>query len=567
MQSLMEIIKGDIPSSLAEIAQSVLDLSYGQIRSVRTFCLSLLNYLSSSTTASAICDFRDCSFGNLLFAGCFLRCEKNFNIAVREFCQFAKINGRVLNVTKGENLYLVGLKEDGTFLRNEAEIVAPQNSAAMLDIFLLESYLGDQQEEQLSRLSLDKKRAYLNAISKTPSLNQEVVELIAEADIIIYGPGTQHSSLLPSYLTEGIVESIAANKRAEKIFISNILRDHEIQSETANSLTEKLFFYLNLKGRSNFQPHDLVSMFFFQLSSATEVSDSAYVKFVPEQFPYGKDRVILANWEEGSGRHSRGRVLDELITVINRKLQKQLDPFPYLVSIVVPGLNEERTVHKVLHELSLLDLQPYGVGKEIIFVDGGSKDRTLELACSVLDVVVSRVPKGSGRGAALRRGIDLAKGNIIVFFPSDAEYVPKDVVSVITPITRKDFRVVFGSRAIRCGNLTDLLRGIYRGNRILYLLSKYGGMMISILSLVLYNRYVNDALTGVKAFDARILRGLRLKASGLDLETEIVAKLGKTDTFILEVPIEFFPRTRQQGKKTTVFDGVCALFALMRHRL
>ena len=102
---------------------------------------------------------------------------------------------------------------------------------------------------------------------------------------------------------------------------------------------------------------------------------------------------------------------------------------------------------------------------------------------------------------------------------------------------------------------------------MLYLLSKYGGLSISILSLLLYNRYVNDALTGVKAFDARLLRGLGLKASGLDLETEIVAKLGKTGTFILEVPVEFFPRTREQGKKTTVFDGVRALLALMWNRI
>src|SRR5205823_7752465 len=221
--------------------QSFQNLSYAQLRSMRAYCLLLLNYLSSSTAAAQVCDFRDCSFGNLLFAGCFLGAEKDFNSAVGEFCQFSEITGRVLNVTRGENLYLVGLKEDGTFLGSEAEIVAPQNASAMLDIFLLDSYLADGQEEVLKTLDLEKRRSYLCGMSKTPSLNPEVAEQLAKADIIIYGPGTQHSSLLPSYLTDGVAESISTNKGAEKVFISNILKDHEIQGETANSLTEKLF--------------------------------------------------------------------------------------------------------------------------------------------------------------------------------------------------------------------------------------------------------------------------------------------------------------------------------------
>src|SRR5438067_2009857 len=93
MQSLREIVNGDIPPSLAEVEQSFQHLSYAQLRSMRAYCLLLLNYLSSSTAAAQVCDFRDCSFGNLLFAGCFLGAEKDFNSAVGDFCKFSEITG------------------------------------------------------------------------------------------------------------------------------------------------------------------------------------------------------------------------------------------------------------------------------------------------------------------------------------------------------------------------------------------------------------------------------------------------------------------------------------------
>ena len=86
------------------------------------------------------------------------------------------------------------------------------------------------------------------------------------------------------------------------------------------------------------------------------------------------------------------------------------------------------------------------------------------------------------------------------------------------------------------------------------------------LTLLLYNRYVTDVLTSVKAFDARLLRSLNLQSKGVDLETEIVAKLSRRREYMLELPVEYEPRPREAGKKITALGGLKAVLALFRYR-
>jgi hypothetical protein len=91
-------------------------------------------------------------------------------------------------------------------------------------------------------------------------------------------------------------------------------------------------------------------------------------------------------------------------------------------------------------------------------------------------------------------------------------------------------------------------------------------MLLSVLTLFLYNRYVTDVLSSVKAYDAHLLRSLDLRSNGIDLETEIVAKLSKKREFMFELPVDYKPRPRSAGKKITAADGIKAILALFRYR-
>ena len=118
-----------------------------------------------------------------------------------------------------------------------------------------------------------------------------------------------------------------------------------------------------------------------------------------------------------------------------------------------------------------------------------------------------------------------------------------------------------------CTDLSHQLKAIYGNNTTLYLTSKYGGMLLSITTLLLYNRYVSDVLSSLKGYDLRLLRSLQLESDGIDLETEIVAKLSRRREYVFEMPVEYKPRTRAAGKKIRASDGIGALLALVRFRL
>jgi glycosyltransferase involved in cell wall biosynthesis len=239
-----------------------------------------------------------------------------------------------------------------------------------------------------------------------------------------------------------------------------------------------------------------------------------------------------------------------------------------MVSIVIPVLNEEATIEAVLKSVAALDFQALGLSKEVLLVDGGSTDRTVERAGGVRNLKVVRLEPGSfGRGAAMRLGLEKARGDLVVFFPGDDEYLAEDLRGVVSALMNSGFKAVFGSRAVKCTNLSDQLKRIYGNDRRRYLTSKYGGMLLSLTTLLLYNRYVSDVLSSIKGYDMRLLRSLDLQSNGLDLETEIVAKLSRRREYMFEIPVEYRPRTRAAGKKIRTADGLRALLALWRFRL
>ncbi len=530
-------------------------------------CFSYFNnYVDERAKDGVKFDFQDCSVGNVILAGAFLKNGKDFNKCLRDFQNVLGMAGRVYNVTDGENLVLVAMKNDGSYLSREAEIVSPQNKSKLKDIYLLKKYLSAEEEQILKTLTLEDKFNYLSQKEIFPNLNPELKDVLSSADLIIYGPGTQHSSLFPSYYTKGLGEAIAENKNAEKIFISNILKDNEIQTETANSLTEKLFFYLNQKGKTSLSPNDFAKQFFIQYSDPSLSNHGDYVAFDLSNFPFPKERVILTNSEDSPGKHSGGRVVDELVNIVNANLMKKVKSFPHTVSIIVPCLNEERTVKKVLHDLCLLDFRRFDLGKEIIFVDGGSTDASVEIARTEKHVRVIQSPARKGRGAALREGIKAATGNFIIFFPSDGEYQVQDLYSMVQMLLESEFKAVFGSRAYRCVDPRMQAREIYKGHGFLYFFSMYGGWLLSALCLLLYNRYVSDTLTSLKAFDARILKNLTLTSNGVDLDLEIIAKLSLQRVFIVEIPVKYQPRKMEEGKKITLLDGIKSILRLFFSR-
>jgi 2-phospho-L-lactate transferase/gluconeogenesis factor (CofD/UPF0052 family) len=566
LRTIDGIVGGDYSALPPKLAAAFPQLACWQAARLNSFLATFRAYFDQREKAGASFDFTDCALGNLLFAGCYLEQGSGFNRAIDAFSQFYEVDpGRLLNVTLGENLFLVAEKENGVVLLNEADIVAAQDASKISRLFLIdeETYLGQIEKHEEPAGGWGK---LLRESDRVPCLNPRAGEAVAGADVIIYGPGTQHSSLFPSYMTAGVAEAIAANTRADKVFIGNIHRDFDIQADDASDLARKLMTSMDRKGQVKVGWRELVSHFFVQGDNAEAVAEGTYVPFDESRFAFPLETVKVRNWESQQGRHSGGYVLDELRQIVQSRIDIELAAVHHMVSIVIPVLNEDATIEPVLKSVAALDFQPFGLSKEVIVVDGGSTDKTVERARSVRNVRLYELPRVLGRGAAMRLGLEKARGNLVVFFPGDDEYRAEDLTGIVDTLVHSEFRAVLGTRTVKCTELSDRLKAIYGNNWRLYLTSKYGGILVSIAVLLLYNRYVADVFSSVKGYDTRLLQSLDLKSDGLDLETEIVAKLSRRREYILEVPVEYKPRTRAAGKKIRAGDGLRALAALVRFR-
>jgi len=218
------------------------------------------------------------------------------------------------------------------------------------------------------------------------------------------------------------------------------------------------------------------------------------------------------------------------------------------VSFLIPAYNEEATIGEVLERVDAL-----GLDTQVIVVDDGSHDRTAEIAEAHGATVIRQA--NSGKGAPIRAASAAIGGHIAVIQDADMEYDPAEVPELIEPIVRGVADVVFGSR----------LRG-GKPQRAHLFWHLVGNRFLSLLTSVLYNTTLSDMETGYKAFRVEVLRSLDLREDRFGIEPEITAKICKRRLRIYELPISYFGRTFDEGKKITWRDGFRAIWVLLRVR-
>ncbi len=223
------------------------------------------------------------------------------------------------------------------------------------------------------------------------------------------------------------------------------------------------------------------------------------------------------------------------------------------VAFLIPAYNEARTIVQVLDEIDRLDLD-----YEAIVVDDGSTDGTAELVeqwrTGRDNVVLIRKPNG-GKGSALRAAIPHITADIAVVQDADLEYDPREVPALIDPIVLGAADVVYGSR---------LSGG--RPQRAYMFWHLVGNRFLSLLTNVMFNTTLSDMETVYKAFRSEVLRSLDLRESDFGIEPEITAKVCLRKLRIYEMPVSYYGRTYDDGKKITWRDGFKALWVLFRVR-
>ena len=225
------------------------------------------------------------------------------------------------------------------------------------------------------------------------------------------------------------------------------------------------------------------------------------------------------------------------------------------VSIVIPAYNEERFIGTLLQQIRAVDLESLGVRKEIIVVDDCSSDRTSEVVAGISEVRLHRQPVNGGKGKAVRQGISMATGEFLIIQDADLEYDPSDYLPMLRAFLEGKGDVVYGSRYLG------------RGRHAQQSLTAYlGGRSLSLACALATGRFLTDTVTAYKLFRRADLASVDLQTTGFELDHEITSRLLARGLKIVEVPIRYAPRSREEGKKIGLRDWFVALRTFYRYR-
>jgi glycosyltransferase involved in cell wall biosynthesis len=229
-----------------------------------------------------------------------------------------------------------------------------------------------------------------------------------------------------------------------------------------------------------------------------------------------------------------------------------------LISIVIPVYNEAMTITDILQQVDAVQL-PFA--KEIIVVDDSSTDDTREILRNLEhngseQFKIIHHDKNQGKGAALKSGFALAKGDIIIIQDADLEYDPREYPRLIKPLLDGKADVVYGSRFSGSGP-----------HRVLYFWHYAGNTLLTLFSNMCTNLNLTDMETGYKAFKKEVLSRIDIKENRFGFEPEITAKVAKLGCRIYEVGISYSGRSYNEGKKITWKDGVWALWCILKYNL
>jgi glycosyltransferase involved in cell wall biosynthesis len=227
------------------------------------------------------------------------------------------------------------------------------------------------------------------------------------------------------------------------------------------------------------------------------------------------------------------------------------------LSVVIPVYNERATLEALVARVRAVD---YGCELEVVLVDDfstdGSRELVEKLAATHSGVVAGLQERNRGKGAAVRRGFEVASGDVLIVQDADLEYDPSEIPRLVSLIERDIADVVFGSRFLSIGP-----------HRVLYFWHSVGNKLLTLLSNMLTNLNLTDMEVGYKAFRREVLNGLELREDRFGFEPEFTAKVARRGWRIYEVPISYYGRTYEEGKKIGWRDGVHALRCVLWYNL
>lgn len=463
-------------------------------------------FFDHAATSHAVFDYGDCSLGNLVFAGAYLLRNREFNAAAAEVGDLVGSRARLLNVSDEQHRVLVGLKQDGTVLASEAEIVGPQSAAAITDLYLLEQGPTPDEIAALSAMDIDARRAWLAARNATPDLSVFAAAALAEADIILYGPGTQHSSLLPSYRIAAA--ALAASPALVKALVMNLDSDNDIQGLSASDVFDQALGYGAVVSHLLIDHHG-------RLPLGTIAGDLRREARIVQGDFSNRFRPAL---------HNGGAIVDRVLALHAG------------TGSTAPSLE----IFADIHNRSVASQE---LVEEFLETDwkGGDVRLTLNRGTQDDDALPVTVTHHAGlfpETAYFRDWLERGRSDYLALMTGDGAYSFRDVQNIISLLERQpSLGGVFGSRTQSRRQFITSIQAAYGENRLLYAMGKIAAFFLSALVYLRTGVIFSDPLTGLRVFRRASLTRVPGARRDREAPLALARRLIRHNVEVAELPV------------------------------
>jgi 2-phospho-L-lactate transferase/gluconeogenesis factor (CofD/UPF0052 family) len=461
------------------------------------------------------------SVGNLIFAGIYLNNTHDFNNTVRIYCSLLHIKSKIVNVSDGENLKLIALRESGLIESLESDIVSLETRDTIKDLALVKP-------KELISIKNEKDFPKSDKIDYTKHASVEAVKAINKADIIIYGSGTLHSSIYPSLLI--LNEYIKTNDKALKVLVSNLEKDVDVKYVSNTNIIEKFFYYLK-------DPYHIYQTINFILQD----SKSEPVNF---DFTTKNLEIIDGNYrsKDVAHKHNGYFVSEQILELYGKSSQKDV-----ILSVFTPESDPKEAVENLKSDLYDLSFK---------------LNRILHI-----DVIYFKSPKDLINHISKFERADSKKLHFFTIIENRLNLNILDFyegLKLAINESDSDVNVNFSRSAlvdIDIANLKNLYN--FRKSRIIF--SRMVSFCISVLIAVRFNKFVNDPLCELKIYNFKSVKKSKILWQKINNANDLWVLLTKSEIFI-DVPIEFFESARENYMYSRTKQTLGLLMSILKFK-
>lgn len=451
-------------------------------------------------------NLNDFSFGNLVFSGIFLSTNQNFNLTIKKFSQFINSNVKIINISNNSDKWLISINKQNRIIKNEEELVNYKQKIPIKKLFLLDKNDKDFFIKNFNKISNNNKLIFLRNKNSIPKINPEAKKIILNSDYIIYGPGTQYSSLFPSYL---IANKYIKKSNAKKIMVMNLEKDNDIFSLKTKNILSEAISYLN----SNNKPSQVINQVLIDNDCNFNNLKNTYKRIKIE-------KLELKN-NLNKKIHSGKKIFDKIF--FKEKNKKLL----IFINLNKKNLSTNDYIDQIFNQnwKSVCD-QFY------IIINNSFDKKNLKIPNIKYTNIKSEFPEMKIYNSWFKK----KEFDYLVTISGDGFYDLSQISDQIKLSRESNCGLVIGSRNQSRSQHFENIEKIYGQNKILYILSKFSEFFFIIIYFLKLKYFLLDPNSGYRIYFRENINN----TTNFKYPSSILKSFSIYKTEIFELPVNYY---------------------------